>query len=449
MFGALGGGVGSEPGGRSPLAAAYAGSMKLPSFLSAFSFWATAAAAASLVFALAACTGANDALGGNATCVTTACGTGSATYQACTSQAAAGSSCADITYKVNGQSFTCNSCQGCTSAASQVAMACLDSVDPGDGGNEASGNQTCSTPTACGAGGRTYQECSTLDAAGTCVTLDYKTSDGHTFTCAGCQGCATVAENLAAYCAGEAQPDSGPGMTSCSTSVSCGTSGVTYKECTTTGAGGACESIKYELSSGASYTCASCGDCGAAVTALEGACSATTAPTTTCTSWSSCGSSGSSLQYEECTSSLNGACQSMYYQTSDGQSFACNSCSDCTGAVSSMETYCTNQTMPTTTCSAYSACGGGGIQYELCTTTQAGNCTSEYYATTDSHTFTCSGCNCSSAGSSLDAYCASLTATTCGSGTCTAGNLCCNCSGTMGCYSSNGGTYTCASYSCQ
>jgi hypothetical protein len=410
--------------------------------LVASSFWAALVATASL--ALAACSGASNGIGngnGNQTCTTTPCGAGGNSIQTCTGEPSGG--CSQVTYTVGGQSFSCSSCQGCTSAAQQAAMACLS--DPGDGGGGDGGNGTCSAAVPCGAGGRTYQECTTLGAGGACVSLDYKTSDGHNFTCAGCQECASVAENLQNYCA-TTPGDGGNGNTSCSTAVSCGNTGTTYQECTTTGAGGACTSIEYKISNGVSYTCAGCGNCTAALESLDAYCAGTVNPTTSCTAWASCGSS--SLDYEQCTTSLNGTCESIYYQSSDNQMFTCSSCSDCSAALSSLESYCASTVNPVTSCGAAAACGSTGVTYELCTTSSGGTCTSEYYSTSDGNTFTCTGCNCSTAGSQLSTYCASLTTSTC-SLTCTTGDICCTCSGTQECLSTNGGLDSCASYGCQ
>jgi hypothetical protein len=411
------------------------------------SFWAALVASASL--ALAGCSGASNAIGGggNQTCTTTPCGIGDNSIQTCTTEPSGG--CSTVTYTVGGQSFQCNSCSGCTSAAQQAATACVNG--PTDGGTGNDGGVTdggdsgvCSAPVACGSGGRTYEECTIVGAGGACVSIDYRTSDGHNFSCPGCESCAAIAEDLQSYCA-TPPSDSGTGQTACSTSVACGNTGTTYEECTTT-SGGACESIEYKLSNGLSYACASCSNCSAAQQSLDAYCSGTVSPTTNCTSWANCG--GSSLEYEECTTSLNGTCESIYYQTSDSEMFQCNSCGDCGAALSSMESYCASTETPVTTCGAYAACGDGSVEYELCTTTTGGACTSEYYSTTDGNTFSCTGCDCSSASTSLANYCASLTENTC-SPACTSGYLCCNCSGTEECLSSGGGIDTCASYGCE
>ena len=227
--------------------------------------------------------------------------------------------------------------------------------------------------------------------------------------------------------------------------MSCGNTGYTYGECTTTSPSGTCESISYKISNDVSYTCASCSDCTSAVESLDAFC-AGGAPTTNCTTWAVCGTS--SLEYEQCTVSDGGTCQSIYYQTSDSQTYTCNSCSDCSTALSNMENYCNSQSNPVTSCGAYSACGSTGVEYQLCTTTTGGTCTGEYYQTTDNNTFTCTGCDCTTASTQLSDYCASLDAT-CNGTTCASGDLCCICSGsTYECLSSGGGTETCANYGC-
>jgi hypothetical protein len=407
------------------------------------SFWAALVASASL--AIAACSGASNGIGngnGNQTCTTTPCGTSGNSIQTCTSQPSGG--CSNVTYTVGSQSFSCSSCQGCTAAAQQAAQACLS--EPVDGGGSDGGNGTCSAAVPCGADGRTYQECTILGADGTCASLDYKTSDGHNFSCPGCMNCASVAENLQSYCA-TAPTDGGGGNTSCSTAVSCGNTGTTYQECTTTSAG-ACTGIAYKISNGVSYSCASCGNCTAALEDLDAYCAGTGA-TTACTAWEACGDSAT-LQYEQCTTSLDGTCETIYYQSSDSQMFTCNSCGDCSAALTSLESYCNSTVTPVTNCAAPAACGSGSVTYELCTTTTGSTCTSEYYSTSDGNTFTCSGCDCTTAGSQLSTYCASLNTSNCNPA-CTTGNICCLCNSgtTYECLSSSGGTLTCASYTCQ
>lgn len=413
-------------------------------------------AAAWSLAGLAGCSSASNGLGGGGhqTCVPETCATGGETYQFCTTTDPSTGACTGQGFSLNGQTFDCASCGQCTDAVQQVSAACEGT--PGDGGTGSSSGSSsgggsgsssggssggaCSTPQQCGTGGRTYQECTNLNASGQCVAIVYKTSDGQSFTCPGCTSCTGVAQQLASYCASS-------GTESCTSSVPCGSSGLTYEECTTTGTGGACESIQYKVSSGQTYTCASCSDCTAAVDSLDTYCQNQGTATTNCTSWATCGSS--SLTYETCTTSLNGACQSVYYQTSDGNTFDCNSCGDCSSASSSMQSYCASQATMTS-CGSATACGNTGVTYEECETTTGGTCTSIYYTTTDGQTFTCNSCSdCSAASSSLSTYCASLTGTTCGTSTCSSGYLCCNCSGTEECLSSGGGLDTCASYGCQ
>jgi len=309
--------------------------------------------------------------------------------------------------------------------------------DPGDSGSiavdsgtgtpdSATGGATCGAPTACGTAGLTYEECTTTGSGGACVAIVYQTSDGHSYTCAGCVSCTQTQQDLAAFCssqppgdAGTADSgtvDSGTGTdagnlagTTCLAPASCGSSGLTYSECTTTDRQGACASIAYQVSNGTSYTCASCGDCSAAISQLDTFC-AEQSPTTVCAASSPCESSP--LTFQTCTTSLGGTCQSVAYHTSDGQTFTCAACGDCTSAVSSLDAYCNAQTTPTTTCGSTTACGIGGATYQLCTTSQGPVCDSVAYTTSTGKTFTCSSCSsCTAALTSVETYCASLTST--------------------------------------
>ena len=267
------------------------------------------------------------------------------------------------------------------------------------------------------------------------------------FDCTGCANCNNAAKDLSDYCSGINPGDAGTGTTTCTTSQACGTTGTTFQECTTVSQAGACSGIEYLLSNGTHFTCASCGDCSSAVSQLDTFCQGGGTPTTACTTWATCGTS--SVQYEECTTSLNGVCQSMYYATSDGNSFQCTGCGNCSSAGTSMETYCASMTQ-TTSCGSASACGSTGVTYDLCTTSQAGSCVSEYYSTSDGQSYTCSACSsCSTAVTSLNAYCATLSGLTCGTTTCATGDICCTCTGVQQCLSSNGGTYICLNYGCQ
>ncbi len=112
----------------------------------------------------------------------------------------------------------------------------------------------------------------------------------------------------------DAGDDAGGGGTTCLPALACGSGGLTYEECTTTGRGGACTSIQYEVSNGTSFTCSSCSDCNSAIQQLDAYCAAEN-PTTTCTASSPCETSP--LTYQTCTTSIGGACEAVYYQTSD------------------------------------------------------------------------------------------------------------------------------------
>jgi hypothetical protein len=211
--------------------------------------------------------------------------------------------------------------------------------------------------------------------------------------------------------------------------------------------GGVFTSISYDTNNGTTYTCASCSDCATAVDELDAFCQGSANPVTTCSTWSVCGTS--SLDYEVCTTTLSGACQSMYYETSDSQTFQCNSCSDCSNAVTNMETYCGNQTT-TTSCGAMMPCGSGTVTWDACTTSQGGTCQSITYASSDGLSSTlCNSCtDCSNAITAVDNYCASLTGVSCNGMTCATGDICCVCSGTYECLSSGGGVDTCTTFSC-
>ena len=77
---------------------------------------------------------------------------------------------------------------------------------------------------------------------------------------------------------------------------------------------------------------------------------------------------------------------------SDGQTFTCSSCTDCTAALSGLDAYCMAQTAPVTTCGASSACGIGGATYAQCTTSQGEVCDSVAYTTSTGQIFTCASC---------------------------------------------------------
>lgn len=310
--------------------------------------------------------------------------------------------------------------------------------DSGSAGTDSGGNGlTCGAPTACGGSGsgRTYEECTQVASGGQCSAIVYQVSDGRVFTCAGCTSCGPVQQQLASYCAtvgpgdagadaeadadadaetdadadADADADTDGGGTTCLPAVACGSGGLTYEECTTTARNGACTSIQYDVSNGTSITCASCSDCNSAIQQLDTYCAAQN-PTTTCTAWSPCETSP--LSYETCTTSIGGTCESVYYQTSDSQTFHCSACGDCASALSALDGYCTQQTPPVTTCGSASPCGAGGATYELCTTSQGTTCDSQQYTTSTGQAFSCAACgNCTAALTSVDTYCASLTGT--------------------------------------
>jgi hypothetical protein len=289
-----------------------------------------------------------------------------------------------------------------------------NSSDAGDG-------QTCSASAACGTGGATYEECTVFGSTGQCSAIVYKASDGHSFTCAGCASCAGAQQELADYCQTQGSPDgghdvdagthdSGNGATSCTVSLACGSLGATYEECTTSTSDGTCAAAVYQVSGGGpTYTCASCGDCTAALDQVDAYCAGQT-PMTTCAAWSACESS--SLSYEQCTTSTGDVCQSQYYETTDGHKYACASCGDCSAALSSMDSYCIQETTPVTACSTASPCGAGGATYEQCTTSRGSACESATYTTSTGNKYACASCtDCGSAQLSVQSYCSTLTTT--------------------------------------
>ena len=148
-------------------------------------------------------------------------------------------------------------------------------------------------------------------------------------------------------------------MTTCSAAISCGET-LSYQQCTTS-TNGSCQSVAYELSNGVTYTCASCSDCSDASAEVTSYCDSESTPTTTCTTAEACGSNG--VTYDSCTTTLNGACQSVDYETSDGQVYDCADCSDCSAALSDVTSYCeslsttpTGQTCGTVTCGSAATC---------------------------------------------------------------------------------------------
>jgi hypothetical protein len=406
------------------------------------------ALAAALAFVVAAGCNTTAANGSPQCDPPTACGTHGGGMSKCVTNDANGV-CASTAYEVGGQSFNCHSCLDCTEARSQAETACLTSGG-GDGGTgsssgASSGGGDCSAKAACGASGITYQECTVLTPSGACASIAYKTSDGKDFACAGCANCQTAAAQLSQYCS----TSGGKPTTTCSSAIACGSGGVTYQQCTTTNAG-VCESIQYRVSNGSVYTCASCGDCSSATSQLTSYCSSQGNPTTSCSSPTTCGSNG--LTYKECTTySAGSACISAEYQVSDGATYACAGCGNCTSAYDSVASYCASQGNPTTSCSSTYACGGSGDTYQYCTTTSGSTCDSVQYTTSTGYSWTCATCSdCSSAYSSVTSYCSSLGSTgqTCGSVTCGSAATCCYCTSAYTCISLSAGM-TCASFGCQ
>jgi hypothetical protein len=343
-------------------------------------------------------------------CVPTPCGAGS-TLNVCTKEDSS-HVCVGITYEVGSQSFACNSCLDCATAQSQAAQAC-NGIGPGDGGGGDGsggdgGNTNCATANACGNHG-TYQECTTLATDGSCKSIEYKTSDGHTFMCSSCSSCQGAASQLATYCAG-----TGGDVTTCGSTVSCGSNGLTYQQCTTS-SDGVCVSVAYDVSNGAAYDCASCGDCSSAVTQLNAFCASQGNSTTSCASSIACGSGG--LTYSECTTtSATGVCQSVAYEVSNGVAYTCASCSDCTTAYDDTYSYCASQST-STSCGSATTCGVNGVTYSVCTTSTGSTCDSIAYEATDGTTYDCASCaDCTLASEDMSSYCSSMSQTTsCGS----------------------------------
>ncbi|MGH7295191.1 MAG: hypothetical protein ACRELB_09670 [Polyangiaceae bacterium] len=346
--------------------------------------WTLASVASLLgVLAVSVATGGCSSSPETSQCVPQACGNG-ATLQVCTKTDSTGA-CKEAGYVVGSQTIYCASCDDCSAAATQANQAC-SGLPPDDGGSgsssgggtsssvgttDAGKGTTCSPKVACGTKGVTYEECTTVNPGGACTSIDYQTSDGHKFTCAGCSSCQAAAQQLSAYCAGTAPVDAGTPTTTCSGAVTCGSQGYTYSQCTTTSGSGACQSIVYEATSGVSYACASCGDCTTAYDSMASYCSSMTSPTTSCGSSYSCGPNGAT--YSLCTTTSGSTCEYAQYETSDGQMYYCNSCSDCTTAYDNVISYCdsigsTGQQCGSTTCGSAATCcncSGTPVCYSL------------------------------------------------------------------------------------
>jgi hypothetical protein len=283
------------------------------------------------------------------------------------------------------------------------------------------------SPTACGNGG-TVNVCTKSQPGGACVAVAYEVGS-QIFICSSCSDCTQAASQAAQACAALPPGDGGGGSSSggssgsssggngqtCAAETACGTSGVTYQECTTLASNGSCESIVYKTSNGHTFACSGC-SCSSAEQQLSEYCANPVSdPVTTCSSAVSC---GSDLTYQQCTTTNDGACQSMVYQVSNGATYQCASCSDCSEAVSQLDSYCASQGNPTTTCGSSVSCGSEGETYSECTTSSAsGVCQSIAYEVSSGTTYTCASCtDCSAAYESLTNYCAEETTptTTCG-----------------------------------
>jgi hypothetical protein len=183
--------------------------------------------------------------------------------------------------------------------------------------------------------------------------------------------------------------------------VSCGSTGVTESFCEET-QGSACLAAYYEASNGVSYSCASCSDCGTASSDMSSYCASLT-ESTSCSSAVSCGSDGVTDTF--CETLVGGTCSSAYYTTSSGEEYVCASCSDCSSAVSSLDSYCSSM-QTTESCGSSTSCGSLGYTYQVCEVISNGSCSELWYATSTGQTYVCSSCSdCSTAETELDSFC--------------------------------------------
>jgi hypothetical protein len=129
----------------------------------------------------------------------------------------------------------------------------------------------------------------------------------------------------------------------------------------------------------------------------------------TCSAATPCSSGGAA--YELCTESAT-AC---YYLTSDGSQFRCNTCGDCSAALSLTQSWCqrapastNNGTRTGETCGQAVPCTTGvGRSIKLCTSNGTTSCR---YLTSDGTSFDCGSCaNCQSAASLATSWCTSST----------------------------------------
>jgi hypothetical protein len=253
---------------------------------------------------------------------------------------------------------------------------------------------SCSGATTCGTNGATYEECETT-LNGVCQSIYYYSSTGVEYVCSSCSDCSAAASDMTSYCSSQTT------TTSCSGAVTCGSNGATYEECETV-SDGSCTSIYYYATTGVEYVCNSCADCSTAAADMTSYCSSQTT-TTSCGSATTCGSTG--VTYEECEVVADGVCSSIYYYSSNGVEYACNSCSDCTTAYDDMTSYCSSLST-TTTCGTSTACGSNGLTYEWCENETSGTCTSIYYISSNDVEYACNSCSdCTAAYDDMVSYC--------------------------------------------
>jgi hypothetical protein len=204
--------------------------------------------------------------------------------------------------------------------------------------------------------------------------------------------------------AGLACPDACTTQEVCTAPVACGAGSVVSQQCSTM-LGGACQSTIYKTSDGHSFACASCGDCSAALQQVTAYCQ-TLMPSTTCGTPVAC--QGTSVTYHLCSTSVGGVCKAAAYDTSNGQGYACTSCTDCAAALSSVQSYCKSIATAVVTCTSSAACGSHGATDQKCTTSVNNVCQSVAYSASDGSSFACASCtDCTAAEASMRSYCAS------------------------------------------
>lgn len=279
------------------------------------------------------------------------------------------------------------------------------------------------TPTPCGNGG-TLNVCTKNDSSGKCSEAGYEVGS-QTFYCASCGDCTEAASQAAQACAALPAEDGGGSSSggeagsggNCSAKTACGTTGVTYEQCTTLGVDGTCASIDYQTSDGHKFACAACTSCEAAAQELSQYCADPgSGGVTTCAAGIGCGTGG--LTYQQCTTTSAGACSSMSYKVSDGQTYTCAGCNDCSAAYDQVQSFCASQGNPTTSCTSPISCGSNGETYSECTTSNGSACASIEYQATTGVSYTCASCtDCTTAYDDMVNYCNSLETPTTSCGT--------------------------------